>query len=87
MQRVSTLLLTLLLLLALSGCGVLNSRDGDRKAAFDNFVITSYSIHYTKLYEALAKQQLQFRGRRSGERRSGAFQTAIGRHVGLPLCT
>ncbi len=38
MQRVSTLLLTLLLLLALGGCGVLNSRDGDRKAAFDNFV-------------------------------------------------
>ena len=36
---------------------------------------------------ALAKQQLQFRGRRSGERRSGAFQTPIGRRVGLLLCS
>jgi len=38
MKRVGTLLLTLLLVLTLGGCGVLNSREGDRKAAFDNFV-------------------------------------------------
>lgn len=49
MQRAGMLLLTLLLLL-LGGCGVLNSRESDRKAAFDNF--TKY-LRY-QLYPAAA---------------------------------
>ena len=50
MQRNGTFLLSLLLFLMLCGCGVLNSREGDRKAAFDNF--TKY-LRY-QLYPAAA---------------------------------
>ena len=50
MQRNGKLLLSMLLLLMICGCGVLNSREDDRKAAFDNF--TKY-LRY-QLYPAAA---------------------------------
>jgi hypothetical protein len=38
MQRGSKFLAVLMVLLLVGGCGLLNSRESDRKAAFDNFV-------------------------------------------------